>query len=220
MKKRLYLLAILGLFISSTALQGQIVSYGAKLGLSFPGFRDEKIASQRITPTINLAGSLNMSRVFQFQIDLGYQLKGNKYTYNVWDDLGELIEDSTYVVKTNLNYINIPAYFKLNFGGSNTFYVQAGGYYGYLLGARFSGKRDDEMVKRFPIKEGLSPHDFGLIAGGGIETPVRQGLAVILDIKYQYGLKNLNIDPAIVGHEDPVRNKGLVMSMGFMLDLE
>ncbi len=76
------------------------------------------------------------------------------------------------------------------------------------------------MVNRQPIREGLHPHDFGIIAGGGIVTPVREGLSVLLDIKYQIGLKDLNLDGAITGHDQALMNKGLAMSMGFLIEID
>lgn len=219
MKNRIILTALV-LTIFSFAGHAQVFSYGAKLGLGFPGFIDEEIASQRMTLAIKLTGSLNITRSLQFQIDAGYQRKGNKFTYQVWDNQNIPIEDSSYVVKTNLDYITIPAIIKVNLGSANKFYFQAGAYYGYLLNAKFTGKYNHEMVKRLPIKSGLSANDFGLVAGGGIETPIRQGLNVMLDVRYQYGLKDLNLDPTITGQAKPILNKGLVMSMGIMIDLE
>ncbi|MCD6333244.1 MAG: PorT family protein [Bacteroidales bacterium] len=220
MRKITLLFPVLMLLISSSSLNGQIISYGAKLGMSFPGFINEKIASQRITLALSLTGSVRITRSVKFQIDPGFQRKGNKYTYQVWDSHDNIIEDSSYLVKTNMDYLTFPAFFKIHIGGANTFYLQAGGYYGYLIHANFTGKRAGEMVKRYLIKPGLALHDFGLLAGGGIETPIRQGLSVLLDIKYQYGLKDLNLNPEITGFNQPLKNKGLVMSMGIIMDIE
>ena len=77
-----------------------------------------------------------------------------------------------------------------------------------------------ELVKKVSIRDGLSPSDFGIVAGGGIETPIRPGFGVLLDIKYQYGLKDLNIDHKIIGNSLPIKNKGLAMSMGLYVDIE
>jgi hypothetical protein len=206
--------------MAGSMAHAQIFSYGAKLGMGFPGFIDEEIASQRITLTTGLVGGIRITDGIQIMTELGYQRKGNKFTNEVWDDKGAVIEDSTYVVKTNLDYVNIPLFVRLNLGRSSKFYVQAGGYYGYLVHANYSGMRLGEMVKREPIREGLDPHDLGLILGGGIETPIRPGFGVVLDIKYQYGLKDINVDPLIIGNSKPMKNKGLALSMGFYLDIE
>jgi len=220
MKIRSILLITALALLFAVPARAQLVSFGAKLGMGFPGFVDEYIASQRITLATSLTGSLNFSDHLRFQVDLGFQRKGNKYSYQVWDNDGNVIEDSTYLVKTNLDYITIPAYMKLQFGGSNSFYIQGGAYYGYLLSAKFTGKMNEEMVKKVNIYDGLSPHDFGIIAGGGIMSPVREGLAVVLDIKYQIGLKDLNLNPVITGQSQALKNKGLAMSMGFIIDVE
>jgi hypothetical protein len=219
MKNRLVFLLLAALVLSGTAARAQF-SYGAKLGMSFPGFIDETIASQRITLNTGAVGSVRFFDGLQLVTELNYQRKGNKYTNQFWDSKNVLVEDSSYVVKTNLDYINIPLYLKVNLGRSSKFYFQAGGYYGYLLHANFTGKRLGEMVKKADIIDGLHRSDYGIILGGGIETPIRPGLGVILDIKYQYGLKDINKDHLIIGDSKPLKNKGLAMSMGFYMDIE
>jgi hypothetical protein len=219
MKTRTAIFVII-LTLAGISSQGQVFSYGARLGMGFPGFVDEDIASQRITLATGLVGSVRFGDVFQIMAEAGYQRKGNKFTNQVWDAQGQEIADSTYLVKTNMDYITVPLYARINLGRSNKFYLQAGGYYGYLLHSNFTGMRLGEMVKKVPFADGLGKHDFGIIAGGGIETPIHEGLTVILDIKYQLGLKDLNIDPLVIGNSKPLKNKGLTMSMGFMVDIE
>ncbi|MCK5821340.1 MAG: PorT family protein [Bacteroidales bacterium] len=219
MKKVFFILAGL-VFLGFTSSYAQYPAYGAKLGLSFPGFQDERIASERITPAISLIGNFHITRSFVMQMEVGYELKGNKFTYEVWDAEGLPIEDSTYVEKTNMGYVTVPLLFKYNLGSSNKFYLQAGGYYGYLLNAGFSGKMNNELVSRVKIKDGLSPHDYGVLVGGGLETPFRKGLSMLLDVKYHHGMRDLNIDPDILGHSNPVKTKSFVMSMGLLIDID
>jgi hypothetical protein len=219
MIRRITLIAGILLLAGSVA-RPQVISYGARLGMGFPGFEDEQIASQRITLATSLVGSLRIAPVLNLMIEPGFQRKGNKYTNQVWDAQGNVIDDSTYTVKTNLDYITIPLYLRLNLGRTSKFYLQAGGYGGYLVHGNFTGKRFGEMVKKYPVRDGLEPFDYGIILGGGIETPIRQGFGVVLDIKYQYGLRDLNRDPQILGYSTPVKNKGLTMSMGFYVDVD
>ena len=219
--KKLFTFTVMAiLLITGSAARSQVISYGAKLGMGFPGFINEPIASQRITLALGFTGGVKIANGFQLMLDLGYQRKGSKFTNQVWDSKGTIIADSTYQMKTNLDYVTIPLYFKINLGHSSKFYLQAGGYYGYLVHANFTGLRLGEMVTKVPIREGLYTSDYGIVAGGGIETPIRQGFGVVLDIKYQYGLKNLNKDPHIIGYSRPIKNKGLALSMGFYLDLD
>lgn len=219
MKQRFAFTVMAILLVSGSIAQAQL-SCGAKLGMGFPAFRNETIASQRITLSLGMVGSLKIIDGIQLMTEIGYQRKGNKYTNQAWDSNKNIIDDSTYLVKTNLDYINIPLYVRFNLGRTSKFYIQAGGYYGYLVHANFTGLRLGEMVKKVSIRDGLFPHDFGIIAGGGIETPIREGLGVVLDIKYQYGLKDLNKDHLMVGNSQPLKNKGLAMSMGFYIDIE
>jgi len=220
MKKNAFLLLmLLGLMLAPVA-QAQRVSFGGRLGMGFPGFRDELIASQRITFAGSVVGSLQLGDVFELATELGYQRKGNKYTNQYWDDQLQVVEDSTYLVKTNLDYLTIPLYVRLNLGGSSKFYLQAGGYYGFLFHANFTGKILGEDVKRHNVIKGLHRHDFGILFGGGLESPIRKGLAVLLDIKYQIGLKDLVADQTVLGSSRPLMNKGLVMGIGLRIDLD
>lgn len=218
--KKVIIPLVLFLIVGYSA-QAQYVSYGAKLGLSFPGLQDERIASERITPAFHLIGNVHLSRTFLFQMEFGYELKGNKFTYEPWDPItGNVMLDSVYEQKTNMGYITVPLFVKYNIGRSNKFYAQLGGYYGYLLHASFSGMMNEELVSKVAIKQGLAPHDFGIVVGGGLETPVRRGLSMLLDVKYNLGMNNLNADPAIIGHSNPIKTKNFIMSMGVIIDIE
>ncbi|MDD4645656.1 MAG: porin family protein [Bacteroidales bacterium] len=220
MRKRFVFTAMAILLVAGSAVQAQVLSYGAKLGMGFPGFIDERIASQRITLDLGLTGSVKFTDGIQLMMDLGYQRKGSSFRNKYLDANKKEVPDSSYRVKTNLDYIDIPLYLRLSLGHSSKFYVQFGGYYGYLVHANFTGQRLGEMVKRVPIKDGLQLHDYGVIAGGGIETPIRQGLGIILDIKYQYGLRDLNKNNLIIGNSNPIKNKGLALTMGFYVDVD
>lgn len=217
--KKAFLILLVAVTASWTA-SAQVVSYGAKLGLSFPGFQDEMIASERITPAITILGNLHISRSFVMQLEAGYELKGNKFTYEAWDNQGNLIEDSVYTERTNLGYFTVPLFLKLNIGRANKFYFQAGGFYGKLLHSGFSGMMNNELVSKVQIKPGLSPNDYGILIGGGLETPVRRGLSMLLDVKYNYGLKDINLDPAVTGKSGPMKTRNFLMSMGVVIDLE
>jgi len=220
MSKRIALIAAAILMMAGSSAQAQVFSYGAKLGMGFPGFMDEEIASQRITLALGLTGGIRIIEGVNVITELGYQRKGNKFTNEVWDSKGVVIEDSTYLVKTNLDYVTVPLLLRFNLGRTSKFYVQAGGYYGYLVHANFTGMRLGIPVKREPIRDALVLHDFGVIVGGGIETPIRPGLGVLLDVKYHFGLTDNNRDHLVIGNSKPMKNKGLVMSMGFYIDIE
>ncbi len=214
------IILVIALVSLSMAGSAQYFSYGGKLGLSFPGFQDERIASQRITTAFGLSGAFSLNRSILLQTELGYERKGNKFTNQYWDELGDLVDDSTYLVKTNLDYVTIPLFAKFNLGRSNKFYFQAGGYYAYLLRARFAGMKFGEMLSKDNILPGLARNDYGLVVGGGLETPIRRELSLLLDAKFNYGLKDLNMDPKVIGHSNIIRNKSFIMSMGivFLID--
>lgn len=216
MKKIFLLISVLVLF--SFQASAQYFSYGGKLGLSFPGYQDERIASQRITTAFGVTGAFNINRNFLFQAEFGYERKGNKLPGEYSEDVFKWVQgDSTFFVKSNLDYLTIPLFAKFKIGSSNNFYFQAGGYYGYLMSARLTGVKYGESIEKENIKSGLSQNDYGLIAGAGLETPIRRELSLLLDVKYNYGLKDLVTDPAVIGPTNPLRNKSFIMSMGVVI---
>ena len=216
MKKIIVLLITLVSF--SMAIQAQYFSYGAKLGLSFPGYQDERIASQRITPAFAISGAFNLSRNFLFQTELGYERKGNKLPNEYSEDVDKWVQgDTTLFVKSNLDYLTVPLFAKVKIGKSNNFYLQAGGYFGYLIKAKMSGIKYGESVSKENILPGLSKSDYGIVLGAGLETPIRRELSLLLDIKYNYGLKDIYEDPQIIGPSRPLRNKSFIMSMGIVI---
>ena len=200
-----------------TAANAQL-SYGAKLGMGFPGFTNDSIASQRITLAVALSGGLKINDFLQLTTEVGYQRKGNRHS-SVYNPVGQVTKDSTFV-KTNLDYLVIPLLLRVNLGQSSKFYFQAGGYYGYLLHANYTGYKGSDYVTREPVRDLLLSSDYGVIAGGGIETPIRPGLGVILDVRYQYGLRDISTNPLFSVNGVPMRNKGLSLSMGFYMDIE
>jgi hypothetical protein len=218
---RLYkLILFFNLIFLTLSAHAQFFAYGGKLGLNFPGFQDEKIASQRITTALSATGAYYFNRSIIIQTELGLERKGNKYTNQYWDDQGELVPDSTYDVRTNLDYLIIPLYLKAKIGRLKNFYIQAGGYYGYLLRSRFSGMRFGEMVSKENIIDGLDRNDYGILFGGGLETAIRRELGLMLDVKYNYGLNDLNMDPLVIGHSNPLKNRSFTMSIGLVYIVE
>lgn len=193
-------------------------SYGARLGMGFPGFLNDSIASQRITLMIGAVGSLKINDFLQLTTDLEFQRKGNKHS-SEYNPVGTVEKDSTFV-KTNLDYVILPLMIKLNLGRESKFFLQAGGYYGYLLHANYTGQNGKTYQTREPVLALMNRSDYGVIAGGGIDTPIRPGFGVVLDVRYQYGLKDISSDPLFLVKGTPMRNKGLTLSMGFYMDIE
>jgi len=216
MRYRIFFVLLVSVF--SLSAMGQYFSYGGKLGLSFPGYQKERIASQRITTAFSVTGGLNFTDNFMIQAEIGYERKGNKLPPEYSDDPFDWVRgDTTFFTKSNLDYITFPVFAKFKIGRSNNFYFQAGGYYAYLLNAKLSGVKGGESITGENILPGLSRTDYGIVAGAGLETPIRRELSLLLDIKYNYGMKDLIIDPEVIGPSDQLRNKSFIMSMGIVI---
>jgi hypothetical protein len=208
----------IALFLAGSAASGQYFSYGGKIGLSFPGYQDERIASQRITTAFGITGALNLSDNFLLQAELGYERKGNKLPPEYSEDVDKWVRgDTTFFTKSNLDYLTIPVFAKVKIGRSNNFYFQAGGYFGYLMNAKLTGVRHGESITKEDILDGLSSTDYGIVAGAGLETPINRELSLLLDVKYNYGLKDLIVDQEVTGPSEQLRNKSFIMSMGIVI---
>jgi hypothetical protein len=109
-------------------------------------------------------------------------------------------KESTFDINVKLGYVDIPVLLKLMFptDGPARPAVYAGGYYSFLVSAE---------MEEIDIKEIVSGSDYGLVFGGSVDIMLKEGKQLVnFDVRYIYGLANINDDP-----EDP----GDVMNSGF-----
>jgi hypothetical protein len=122
--------------------------------------------------------------------------------------------------KVKLDYLEVPALFKIAFGtGTTQPYLLAGPTMGFLLSAKTTLKASGQGVnidEEEDIKEFLKSTDFGLNFGAGISFPAGNN-AIFVEGRYGLGLTNINDDP-----DDPdtdVKTKGIQVMGGITFPL-
>jgi hypothetical protein len=209
MKTKIFLMAMATICLLNTGSMNAQVKYGihaganletqAELGLlwnnvdlyqgyTFGGFVDYK------------AG-----KILSLQAEVNYQKKGEK------------VESTPAGVKTVLrrefNYVSVPLLLKGNFhsgsaGDKWDFNLFTGPYLGYLASVH-SNLKSEGTTTRLDINEQAEKSDWGAIFGGGVTYNLRNGGALVFDLRYQMGLSKID-------KEDPdLRNKGAGIVIGY-----
>lgn len=165
-----------------------------------------------------------------FITELLYERKGYNYNdssslnfryYNV----GSYKEVST---KTDFDYIVIPFLLNKEFGNKYTFYLNTGPYVGFVLDAKNHGEtwseyRDygyyslDKSIVYENIEDEIESYDWGWVFGGGVQYPVFDKLKLDIEVRYNFGLKNiLNELDSEEFNNDYFNNR----SLGFFIGLQ
>lgn len=181
----------------------QFQTIGFQAGAGLYGIRDgefyhefDKNISFHFTPLLNYA----LSEDFVISSGLGFELKG--------------APDARFNYNTRLNYIVLPVSGKYLFNKSPRFYVMAGIYGAYLLGATKKGEiRLGTVITSVNenVIEEYRRLDFGITAGLGYKIRLNFDLDFFAELKTNIGLLN-------IGKVDGFRpkNLGYTISIGYL----
>ena len=200
-------------FAFTASLIAQI-SVGARAGITLPNqtFEVDGI-DLSLDPNLGLTFAaiveIGISDAFAIQPELAFVQKGAKLEQENYYGGG------TVESKLRVNHIDVPVLAKVKFGTENVgAYVAGGPSFGYAISAseEFDGDKesfdDDDW-------EDYNRFEVGGLIGGGVGLNLASGGQVFLDLRYMLSLNNLS------DFEDvTTRNKGLVISVGFMKSLE
>lgn len=171
MKKTIIFGAI---FFLSVNTKAQLIDFGIKGGINFAsvhyntGMADIKT---KIGPNGGLFAHFNASKTWAIQPEITYSLEGGQVPVN---------GNSSELEKYNLTYINIPVLLQYTF--INGFRLEGGPQMGFLLGAR--SKVDNTTTVNTDFNSTAFSLDFGV--------GYLVGLGVGFDVRYAFGLSNIN----------------------------
>ena len=137
---------------------GDVEGVDAKIGFNVGGFAEIKVSDK-----------------FAIQPELLYSVQGDKYS--------ESFGGTTYTVKENLSYINLPVMVK--YYVVDKFSLEAGPQVGFLISAK--AKQGSESID---VKDGLNTVDFGANFGAGYDFTEN----VSVGVRYNLGLSNIAKD--------------------------
>jgi hypothetical protein len=153
--------------------------------------------------TLGVFYTVNINEYLAFQPELYYSKKGGQLEGGI---LGVLASKSIAI-----HYLELPLLLKLKFPTQSRInpHLFVGPYLSFKLSDKGEIKvlgieLEEELVK-------IKGSDFGLVFGGGIDFKVKNAI-VILDIRYDLGL--VNIAEPILGIENEMKNRSLILMVG------
>ena len=209
--KKLLLCAVLA-FISSTQLQAQekgTIELGVGGGISFAIISDiEGENSTKSRTAINFGGSgeYYFSDRWGIKMSLIYDSKGwGDGFVDAVDTFGNFQRTSA---DFKLNYLTIPVMANWHFGSTRKWYLNFGGYAGFLLNAKETAFGND-------VKEGLNTTDFGLAFGIGYKFPITEKIKIYIEYQEQFGL----VDAFENNTGDAITNRRSSFNVGALFNL-
>ncbi|MFV0238085.1 MAG: porin family protein [Flavobacteriales bacterium] len=186
---------VVGLGLSINAQEKGDIEYGGQIGLNLANVSG---ADYDVDPKIGF----NVGAFADFYINDRWSIKPKV----IYDKKGFAYSDGKSNVDVKLNYVTVPVTANYHFGGTRRWYLNAGGYAGFLVGA----KSEDQDVKDF-----LNGTDFGLAFGIGHKFPISDNVKLFVEYESQVGLVNIfKDDPDSANNARGSLNAGVV----FLLD--
>jgi len=158
---------LLFVFILASSLPAYALRLGVHGGVNSSNFGSDANVNYNGKSGLLIGGIIEskMGAFFSLQLEADYVQKG--------------------ISGTNLNYFEIPALLRLNLPFPIiTPFAMAGPSLGFLSSATNSSGAD--------IKSNFSGTDFGLIVGGGVELAMGPVAALIVQLRYQIGLTDVD----------------------------
>ena len=156
--------------------------------------RGEKIiypTEARIGPAAGINMQYNASHALSIRLGVGYQSKGFTRVIDYVNQLGGYEYDSPYYSK--LDYLSVPLMLRYGFGGKVRWGFGAGGFAGFLLGAKenigIGGFKDQAITNRF------EKYEFGLCASACASISLGARFGLEMDVRYDKGFSNINARP-------------------------
>jgi hypothetical protein len=114
-------------------------------------------------------------------------------------------------LKWQLDYIQVPVLLKLNIipAGPIRPFICAGGYGAYLIKAK-GIMTVDGVSEGTALTADYQKYDYGVVGGAGLTFKL-PGIAISVEGRYNYGLKNILVDPAA---GDSLKNTSMMVLVG------
>lgn len=192
----LMLIAVLGCFsLNAQTHYSSNICVGGRAGIdmSYVSFSPSVKESWPVNPTLGASIRYIEENHFGLIAELNYVRRGWK----------ENFEGLPFRYQRSLDFIEIPIFAHIYFGGINKFYINAGPQIGFCLASSYSANFDPyeiNSIPDFPIRNRRNTQltekvtqkvDFGISAGLGFERAINQMHSVTLEARYYFGLGNI-----------------------------
>lgn len=210
MKKLLLCVALA--FIAMTQLQAQdkgTIEVGIGGGLNLSSVSDvqgDNSSKARTTFNFSASGEYYFSDRWGIKTKLVYDSKGWKEGFiDTFDSFGDIQRVTT---DFKVNYLTIPVMANWHFGSTRKWYLNFGGYAGFLLNAEATETGTD-------VKEAFNSTDFGVVLGIGYKFEVSENVKLFIEYDAQTGLTDVFKNNT----GDSVRNSRSSFNFGALFNL-
>ncbi len=140
----------------------------------------------------SLTFQFNFLEFLSVRSGLAYQKKGYYTNASLIDDSGNDLGKTNFQYK--YHYGTIPLLLRLTLGQRTRFFLQTGGYVGFLFKNEMVIKAIGDFERTKVKKEDISTTDFGLTAGMGLVFPLADHLDFSVEARYDFGLTDVTND--------------------------
>ncbi len=200
MKKINQLLLLITLLYSALAFS-QVSKYeiGIEGGVSSVSLRGNGFVADKNVADVSFATGFSLlyhfNDRFSLKTNIFYERKGNTINYFYhelpFDKMDVYIKEEL-EAQYRLDYLTLPVLARYSFGKQNNFFVNAGGYIGYLLksmviSSKFSkgGRQETDNTGQF------SRLDFGFVSGVGGQVNLKKDIILSVELRNSLGLQNI-----------------------------
>lgn len=148
---------------------------------------------------------------FSLKTNMFYERKGNEINYFYHElpfDKQDIYIKEKFENKYQLDYLTLPVLARYSFGKQKNFFVNAGGYVGYLLKSTLI---NNELPKVGRVEKdntrSFSRLDFGITAGIGGQINLKDNLKLSIELRNSLGLQNIGK----IDKENYNEGKGLIL---------
>jgi hypothetical protein len=158
---------------------------------SLISIRGNPIIKKYHNSTIGFTGGIfvqyNLNKFLSIRTNINFERKGSVVESNFTDSRGNNL---IYTNKLNYDYSTIPFLVKTTIGNKYKFFVNAGPYIGFLIGAKNILK--STLINSSSELNGFNSIDWGLATGLGVSIPIKQKLALSIELRNNLGLHNIS----------------------------
>jgi len=225
-KLTLVLVVVMSL-IQYVSAQSKITVFGSAgmtdIEVSGLGFLD--IANQYIKPitqyTAGVQYERNLNQHLSFVTGAQYTSRGFGMKENLNVDLFGLDLPIGARIETRLNYLEVPAMFKYEFGeGGVTPYVKAGASAAYAIDGKIQPKVDALITWKLPAininleSDMYNRFDVSGVVGAGLNLPVSETGSIQFEVNYRHSLNDMFLDKIT---DIRIKSHGISAGLGYTM---
>ncbi len=214
------------IFLTCTMVFGQKNEFfiGVELGPTYTFYRGNEILETLNKPAYRYFGGIcieyKIKNRFSIQTDITYERKGTvargmKPNFNV--DTFQSIEKQPFRTRIVFDYITIPLLLKLQMGNKISFYIEGGGFIGFLLDGKFvtTGDTISRHTENMTILN--NKKDLGISFGVGFNIKINGNKLLTFGLRDNLGLVSISNTP--VFNDGTIKSNSTNLVLGYKMDI-